>query len=90
MSGPLLAPTTSPVTLPSDVEPEREDHLAHIAPADKITEGYINGTPVEALCGAVFVPSRDPKNRPVCQACKEIYEGFILPSRSDGSIRDDV
>jgi hypothetical protein len=92
MAEPQLLPAQSPGTtvLESDLEPDRENRVAHIAPADKITEAYITGSPVEALCGAVFVPSRDPKNMPVCQACKEIFEGFILPMRTDHSINDDL
>jgi hypothetical protein len=38
----------------------------------------VTGTPVTALCGKVWVPSRDPKRYPVCPTCKEIYEQ--LPS----------
>ena len=34
------------------------------------------GTPVEALCGFVWVPSRDPKQLPVCEKCKGIYEMY--------------
>ena len=41
--------------------------------ATKVLEARINGTPLEALCGHVWVPSRDPKQLPLCQACKEIY-----------------
>lgn len=51
--------------------------LAHIVlPASGVTEAYILGTPVEALCGHVFVPTRDPKPLPVCPACKEILESL--------------
>ncbi|MEZ5239626.1 MAG: DUF3039 domain-containing protein [Microthrixaceae bacterium] len=31
---------------------------------------------MEALCGHVWVPSRDPKRLPVCQQCKDIYEMY--------------
>ena len=34
------------------------------------------GTPVVALCGKVWVPSRDPERFPVCPECKEIWEGM--------------
>jgi hypothetical protein len=44
--------------------------------AAKVLEARIYGTPVEALCGHVWVPSRDPKQLPLCQACKEIYEVY--------------
>lgn len=39
---------------------------------DIVLEARIYGTPVEALCGYVWIPSRDPKKYPVCQKCKEI------------------
>ena len=34
------------------------------------------GTPVVALCGKVWVPSRDPEKYPVCPECKEAWEGL--------------
>ena len=39
-------------------------------------EARIYGTPLTALCGYVWVPSRDPKQLPVCQECKSIYEMY--------------
>ena len=45
---------------------------AHIADKSKITEAYITGTPLVALCGYTWVPSQSPKGLPVCQACKEV------------------
>jgi len=44
----------------------------------------VMGTPVVALCGKVWVPSRDPQRFPVCPECKEIWEGF-----SDGPDKGD-
>ncbi len=44
--------------------------------AAKVLEARIYGTPVEALCGHVWVPSRDPKQYPLCQLCKEIYDMY--------------
>jgi Protein of unknown function (DUF3039) len=92
MATPLAAPKIDERTTPLTADPALSDEnkVAHIAPASKITEAYITGVPIEALCGATFVPSRDPKSLPVCEACKEIYEGFILPLRDDHSIKDDV
>ena len=53
------------------VKTERDESAAA-----KVLEARINGTPLEALCGHVWVPSRDPKQLPMCQACKEIYEMY--------------
>lgn len=52
--------------------------VSHYADASKVTEGYVMGTPVEAVCGKIFVPSRDPKKFPVCSICKEIVEALDL------------
>ncbi len=52
------------------------ERFAHYAPKDKIIEAMVTGTPIKALCGKVWVPSRDPKKFPVCPTCKEIWEGL--------------
>jgi hypothetical protein len=57
------------------------ERFAHYADKDKIMESMVNGTPVMAICGKVWVPSRDPKRYPVCPECKEIYES--LPDGGD-------
>jgi len=56
---------------------------AHIVKTDpgenaaaKVLEARIMGTPIEALCGYVWVPSRDPKHLPLCEDCKSIYEMY--------------
>jgi hypothetical protein len=41
-----------------------------------VLEARIMGTPIEALCGFVWVPSRDPKQLPLCEECKSIYEMY--------------
>ncbi len=51
---------------------------AHYAESVSVTEGYVLGRPVLALCGQLFVPSRDPKKFPVCPICKEIVEALLL------------
>jgi DUF3039 family protein len=58
------------------------ERFAHYAAKDKITESMVTGTPITALCGKVWVPSRDPKRYPVCPECKEIYE--LVPPGDDG------
>ena len=79
-------------TRPAEVVPETEQvpetgepvvaHIVKTEPGEnaaaKVLEARINGTPVEALCGHVWVPSRDPKQVPMCQACKEIYETYRM------------
>ena len=72
---------TRPIT--EEVLETGEPAVAHIVKTDpgesaaaKVLEARIYGTPIEALCGHVWVPSRDPKKLPMCQACKEIYDMY--------------
>lgn len=50
---------------------------------DNVTAAYIEGTPVTALCGHVWVPSRDPRNLPPCSRCVEVAKslGLDIPAR---------
>jgi hypothetical protein len=52
----------------------------------KVTEARIYGTPVEALCGEVFVPQQDPGKLPLCGTCKEIYD--LYRTMSDGGLNE--
>ncbi len=52
------------------------DRFSHYARKDKLTEAMVMGTPVVALCGKVWVPSRDPQKYPVCPACKQVWESL--------------
>jgi Protein of unknown function (DUF3039) len=52
------------------------ERFSHYVAKDKLADAMINGTPVVALCGKVWVPSRDPKKYPVCPECKEIHDGM--------------
>jgi len=70
----------------SDITPQTgEPVVAHIVKTEpgenaaaKVLEARINGTPLEALCGHVWVPSRDPKQVPMCQKCKDIYDTYRM------------
>ncbi len=50
--------------------------MSHYTDKDKLMQAMIEGTPCVALCGKVWVPSRDPNRFPVCPECKEIYESL--------------
>lgn len=74
-------------TIPAvDVEVETEEpavaHIVKVGPGEtataKVLEARVMGTPIEALCGHVWVPARDPKELPICQACKEVYDMFRI------------
>jgi hypothetical protein len=62
-----------PVPSHGDGDHER---FAHYVQKDKIVDSAVSGTPVVALCGKKWVPTRDPKRFPVCPDCKRIYESL--------------
>lgn len=51
--------------------------VAHIVMRDDQMRGYLTGEPIKALCGKVWVPSRDYKGLPVCQPCSDERERLL-------------
>lgn len=49
------------------------DRFCHYVRKEDVLEGYIEGKPIVALCGKVWIPSRDPEKFPLCPSCKELY-----------------
>jgi Protein of unknown function (DUF3039) len=84
-------PTPTEVMPDSDLRVEEDvrvdtshgdhDRFAHYVDKNEMMESHVFGTPIKALCGKVWVPSRDAKRYPVCPECKEIYES--LPDGDD-------
>jgi hypothetical protein len=60
------------------------ERFAHYVKKDKIVESAVLGGAVVALCGKVWIPSRDPKKFPVCPECKEIFEGLPEGKNNQG------
>ncbi|MFP3881855.1 MAG: DUF3039 domain-containing protein [Actinomycetota bacterium] len=53
------------------------DEYAHIVMKDDQMKGYLTGEPIRALCGKIWVPSRDYEGLPVCQACTDERDRII-------------
>ncbi|AXR73244.1 MULTISPECIES: DUF3039 domain-containing protein [Auritidibacter] len=68
-------------------EPGDHERFKHFVPKDKLADAMINGTPVVALCGKVWVPSRDPERFPMCPSCLEIWEGMESGDAESGQGR---
>lgn len=71
----------------TDMRTEQGDHekFSHYVPKDELTEAMIMGHPVVALCGKVWVPTRDPERFPVCPECKDIWESLNDGDEGDPS-----
>ena len=50
------------------------ERFSHYVKKDRIIESAVMGSAVVALCGKVWVPTRDPEKFPVCPDCKKVYE----------------
>lgn len=65
-------------------------HIVKAGPGETgaaiVLEARIMGTPIEALCGFVWVPSKDPRQLPLCQKCKDVYD--MYKAFSDNVNRD--
>ena len=73
MPDPLI--TTPTVADPKTSESEGDhDRFAHYARKSDILKSAVSGKPVVALCGKVWIPSRDPDRYTVCPTCKEIFK----------------
>lgn len=67
----LLDPDLAPA------EPGDHDRFSHYVKKEDVMPSAVNGTPVRALCGKIWVPNRDPEKFPMCPECKEIYDSLM-------------
>ena len=67
-------PATRPQTVTNDGDHDRFSH--YVRKSDTI-RAYVEGTPIKALCGKIWVPSRDPDRYPVCPTCVKIKEHLM-------------
>lgn len=52
------------------------ERFAHYVEKGEAVRSMVEGTPVIALCGKRWVPTRDPEKFPICPTCKELYGTF--------------
>lgn len=66
----------------TQLDPGDMAHIVKVEPGEdaaaKVLEARVLGTPLEALCGHVWVPSRDPRALPVCPKCLDIYNLYRM------------
>ncbi len=53
-----------------------DDPFAHYVDKDDMMKAMVYGEPVMALCGKIWIPSRDGSKYPVCPECQEIYNSI--------------
>ena len=60
------------------------DRFSHYVKKKKIMSSAVEGTPLEALCGKKWVPSRDPQKFP--GICTAIARGMLFDSGADHGV----
>ena len=63
---------TRPVVDPQLDDGEDDDRYSHYVRKEDIMRSAVDGIPVKALCGKIWVPGRDPEKFPVCPSCKDM------------------
>lgn len=71
------------VTKPEYKEPGDDDKFSHYVQKELLADAVVFGTPLTALCGKKWVPTRDASKFPVCPECKDIWEGFPEAPKDD-------
>lgn len=69
-----------------NVNTDSGDHdvFAHYVEKDDVVEAMVNGWPVVALCGKIWVPFRDPEKYPICPICEEILRDMLSDVPGNG------
>lgn len=76
--------TTQIVESPAPVITERtagtddgdHDRFAHYVSKPDLERAIFDGVPCRALCGKMWLPTKDAQRFPVCPECKEIWESM--------------
>ena len=57
-------------------EPGDHDVHSHYVRKEDLEKAIFEGASCVALCGKVWLPTKDAMRFPVCPECKEIWEGL--------------
>ena len=83
VSGAAEVIEAKPVTVPRPTTGSGDhDRFAHYIRKADSARAYVEGVAVTALCGKVWVPSRDPERYPVCPTCVEIKKRLLNRSNN--------
>jgi len=52
------------------------DVFSHYVLKEDALRAAVEGAPIVALCGKVWVPTRNPDSYPVCPTCSELAESL--------------
>ena len=62
------------------------ERFSHYVPKNKLTDAMVNGTPVIALCGKVWVPSRDRSDTPSARNARRSGKASNVAANATDSV----
>lgn len=68
--------STDQTTSPVDTESGDHDLFSHYVTKTALEKAIFDGVPTLALCGKMWLPTKDPSRYPVCPMCKDKYEAL--------------
>lgn len=66
----------APAPIVTDADEDDHDRFSHYVPKPDLERAIFDGVPVRALCGKMWLPTKDPDRFPVCPECKEKWEAL--------------
>lgn len=77
MTDPTGGTLTLEETTTKVVEPGDHDTFSHyVRKADKLA-AMVDGIPIQALCGKMWLPVKNPADYPVCPDCQAIMDDVV-------------
>lgn len=52
------------------------ERFSHYVRKEALEKAIFDGIPTRALCGKLWLPTKDPSRFPVCPECKEVWESL--------------
>lgn len=74
MSDTLTDESTQVVVETAPAEPGDHDTFAHYVGKEALAKAIFDGVPCRALCGKMWLPTKDASRFPVCPECKERWD----------------
>ena len=68
----------APAEVTQQVDAGDHDKFAHYVHKDHLMISTVDGYAIQALCGKIWMPTRDGRNFPICPECKQIKEGLPI------------
>jgi hypothetical protein len=69
-------PALAPEIVTTD-ETSDDDKVSHLISKQDWEKAYIMGEPVQALCGKLWVPHKNPDQFPLCGRCAHVFENMF-------------